>query len=502
MKITILSGFKTFLFTIIILLANISFAGKDAHNIKITVHGISNAKCQLAYHYGDKKYLQIDSIWADKNGTFTIKGDEKLLKGIYLVVLPNKSYFEILIGDQQKFTVETDTIALVEKMKIVGSEDNELFYSFLQFWTQQHKDSRDLKTSYERLTKIESPSEKQKDSINNIKTTLNNIDQSIKNAQLKIIQDHPNLFYAKVLNAMREPEVPEAPKDKDGNVIDSMFTYKYYKTHFWDHIDLQEEGLARTPIIQGKMDKYMNQLTVQVPDSLNASADVLLQKAKGNKEIMKYCLVNLLNTYANSNIMGMDAVYVHLVDNYYAKGDAFWADSTSLYRIKDHANTLRPLLIGKEAINMVLKNTDGQYISMHDVATKHDYTILFFWDPDCGHCKKAVPKLNEAYKNLKSKKFNVVIYAACVEIEEDKWKNFVKSNDLKDWINVADIDRHSYFRSQYDISSTPKVFIVDKNKKIIAKRLGVEQIEDFLTRYDKNKGSVGIIQMKEDSEEH
>jgi peroxiredoxin len=177
--------------------------------------------------------------------------------------------------------------------------------------------------------------------------------------------------------------------------------------------------------------------------------------------------------------MGMDAVSVHLVDNYYAKGDAPWVDTTTLAKMKMEANKKRNLLIGKIAPNLYLPDTTNmRSVNMYDIKSK--YTLLVFWDPDCGHCKKEIPQLAQVYPKLKPLGVTIYSIATIAEEERDHWKEFIRVNGL-DFINVAD---YLGYRTLYDISSTPVIYILDANKKIIAKRIGVDQLEDFISKHD------------------
>lgn len=65
-----------------------------------------------------------------------------------------------------------------------------------------------------------------------------------------------------------------------------------------------------------------------------------------------------------------------------------------------------------------------------------------------------------------------------------EWFKYIKEKELN-WINVADLDLKSNFRAYYDIYSTPVIYVLDRNKKIIAKRIDVENLGDFLTNYSK-----------------
>jgi thiol-disulfide isomerase/thioredoxin len=138
---------------------------------------------------------------------------------------------------------------------------------------------------------------------------------------------------------------------------------------------------------------------------------------------------------------------------------------------------LKPILIGKKVKNIILNDNNGIVRSLYDVKSK--YTILYFWDPDCGHCKKVTPLLKELYDSVKTK--GVQVYAVCTEVEIDKWKTYIKENDLK-WINVADPELRNNFRHEFDISSTPQIFLLDDTKTIIAKKIEVETVGDILDR--------------------
>jgi hypothetical protein len=41
------------------------------------------------------------------------------------------------------------------------------------------------------------------------------------------------------------------------------------------------------------------------------------------------------------------------------------------------------------------------------------------------------------------------------------------------------------FRKDFDVTTTPMVYVLDQDKKIIARRLPVEQLEGFIDFYEK-----------------
>lgn len=445
---------------------------KEAYNIKIKINNLSDTVCYIGYNFADKQYVS-DTLRVDAKGNATYTGTKPLDGGIYLVVTPSKKYFEFIVADEVEFSLETDTLDFVKNMKVKGSKENQLFYAYLKYMSDVSKELEPLNKKYEAL-------KANKDSAEAIRAKMAKVDKEVKDYKINFMRTESKSFLAKIFRTSQDPEVPEAPKLPNGR-IDSTFAYKYFKAHFLDSVDFSDARLLRTPLLYNKYKQYMEKLTFQIPDSISESCIKLIEKSKANKEVFKYTVMHLTSTYESSKIMGMDAVFVRLVEEYFNTGQAYWADSTMLFKISDRARVLKPLLLGKKAPNLLLYDNKNQLQPLWGVKAK--YTILCFWDPDCSHCKKTVPLLADVYhKSLKAKGFEV--YGVCTETEEDKWHKFIEENKL-DWINVADLKLQNHFRSIYDISSTPVIYILDEKKEIIAKKLGVEQIEDFMNNYMK-----------------
>ena len=472
---TITMKIFTYLLSGFLLLTSPGFivAASPAYSISVRIKGLSNTKCFLGNYYGDKQYVK-DTAKVDASGKFVFEGKEKLPGGIYLIITPDKKYFEALVTDNQHFSMETDTLDFVDHMKIKGSEDNTLFYSYLNFIAAKSKEIEPLKKALEKA-------KNSKDSTAMLRKKMTVIDHDVKEYKIKFMKDHPGTFLAQIFKSSSEPEIPEAPKLANGKT-DSTFAYRYYKAHFFDNIDFSDDRLIRTPIFHNKIEQYIKNLTYQIPDSINVAADYLADKAKASKELFKYVVWYVTNTYETSNIMGMDAVFVHMVEKYYTKEKAVWLDETQLFKITDRAKKIKPILLGKIAPSIILKDTAGTIHSIYNIKAK--YTVLFFWDPDCGHCQKSIPKLVEFYDKFKSK--NVEVVAICTEVEEDKWKKFVKEKKLP-FLNLGDPKLQNNFRYEYDITSTPQIFLLDHSKAIIAKKLDVEQLGDFIENYLKIK---------------
>jgi peroxiredoxin len=468
------------LLAVSVLLFGFTFADKtpptkDAYNLKLKINGLKTGDTiYLANYYGDKQYLK-DTALVGANGSFSFTGKEKLPRGIYLVVLPGKQYFEVIITDEQNFLMETDNKDYTKNMKVTGSTENIAFYDYLKYVVVKGTKGEELKKLMD-SSKVDTEKKTYRDQ-------LISIEKGIFEYRKDFIAKNPDKFVSKVFKSMSDPEVPAPPTLPNGRP-DSTFPYRYYKAHYWDNIDLNDDGLIRSPIFHGKLDRYIKQMVLQMPDSINKEADYLISKVKDKKgEIFKYIIWYITNQYETSNIMGMDAVFVHMAEKYYLTGQAYWVNEETENKIRDRYAVLRNVLLGSFAPVLSLPDTSGKTKAFTSIKAK--YTVLIFWAPSCGHCQKELPKLRDIYKKTKDK-YSVEVYSVNTEADEKAWKDFVKNNNLG-WINVWDPNHTTGFQKTYDVYSTPTMYILDESKKIIAKRLGVEQLEDFFENYSKIK---------------
>lgn len=431
------------------------------YNFTVKIQGLHDTLAYLAYHYGDKQYLK-DTAEVNAKGVMVFKGDEALPGGIYMIVMPSKNYFEFIMKEQTGFSLETDSSDLVGKMKVKGSPENELFYEYLKYVASKGKEVEALKKDL--------GTAKSKEDSTKIREQIGKVDQEVIDYRDKYIEQHGSSMLAKVFMAMKDPVVPES--------VDSTQKFAWYKAHYFDNIDFSDDRIVRSPVFHNKLKQYFEKMTLQTPDSVQAAAAYLIEKARASKELFKYTTYYVTYTIETSNIMCMDQAFVYVVDHYYKTGEAFWLNEKQTKKIIDKADKLRNILCGSKAPNLVMPDTSGKIQVLDKISA--DYTVLIFWDPNCGHCKKAVPKLRDEIADVKPEYISV--YAVCIENNEADWKKFIQKEKLP-FINVWDPYHQTNFRALYDITSTPTILILDKNKEIIGKQLGVEQIKDFIKRY-------------------
>jgi len=292
---------------------------------------------------------------------------------------------------------------------------------------------------------------------------------------------------------MREPEVPPASQHPGGK-YDSVFAYQYYKDHYWDGVNFFDDRLTRTPFFENKLDRYFEQVVVQQPDSIIKAIDWMLGYASVNEEMQKFLLLKFINRYLNQKYMWEDAIFVHLYQKYLSQKDYPWLTEAGKKTITDRAYNLMANIFGSPAADINLPDSTGKNVSLYSIEAP--YTVVFIWDPTCGHCKEVAPKIDSLYDN-KWKKNGVKIYALAKETDGNKkdWLKFIGENKLE-WQHVyyskeadkARIDAGTPGYSQlYDVQSFPTIYLLDKDKRIIAKKLAFEQMDEILDLKIKGK---------------
>ena len=462
-------SYRIWSFILTMLLAFSLHAQDSGKTIKLEIENFEVDSVLLAYFYGNNQYVS-DTAYRSDKGDFVFKTDSFWKTGLYLLVLPpDNRYVQFIISEDEKdMSLKVNAEDLLSRPMIKGSSENKIFWDYLDFLNDSNREVTALRDALESASPLGQEKKSYQDKIDKL-------DLEVKAYQNELVEEHPESLTAAIVKANMEIALPEFSGDR--KEVDRK-RYQYYKSHYFDHIDLSDDRLLRSPILFDKVDRYIKKFTVQVPDSIIKSLDEVLALTQGAEENFKFILIHYLNEYAKSKFVGMDGVYVHLVDNYYAAGKAPWVGRKQLDKMLDNANTIRPLLIGKIAPNIQVFKKDLTPVSLHDVEAK--YTILIFWAPDCGHCKKAMPDLIDFYTNYKEK--GVEIFAVCTKLLEKEascWE-YIEEQELPDWINVTDKYLRSKFGKVYNVKSTPQVYVLGQDKEILTKQVPVEKLGEIL----------------------
>lgn len=452
-----------------------------AQSFKVTLNApqYKSGIAYLTYHMGKNLNVE-DSAAVSAKGLAIFQGKRKLPGGIYSVVLPGKSKLvDFFIDKEQVISVQIDTSDLLNKTVVTGSKENVPFVQYQKYMAVKGKEWEKERTAYSQSTS------KQDSALH--EANYNRLNKELNDYRENVIKTQPQSMLAAVLSAMKEPQLRNtSPKTHE----DSLANYYYYKAHYWDGITFMDERIIRSPFFLPKFERYYRDIIVQHPDSIIKESDYQLLLARSCPEMYKFMLNWLTDEYINPKYMGQDAIFVHLFEKYHSKGLTSWLNEKQMETISRRAYMLMANLIGAKAADLNMLDTAGKETPLYKVDA--DFTVVCFWDPNCGHCKEEIPRLDSIY-NASWKNMGVKIYSVLTaDSKEDvkkAWMDYIREHHIEDWINVyptkemeeADVAAQKpSFRQLYDVTMTPTLFLLDKDKNIIAKKLTWQQLDELL----------------------
>lgn len=468
---------KYFIFFFAAFAFNTAFC--QGYQITLQAPAFKSGITYLTYYMGNNFNIA-DSAAISSKGTAVFKGAEKFPSGIYAIFLPGKRLrVEFLMDKQQVISIIVDTTDMINKTIVSGTKDNILYAQYQKFTAVKGKQLEQERNAYiNSLTR--------EDSVLHA-NNYNAYNKQLTEYREGIIKAQPSSMMAALLNAMKDPVYPSTvPVTRE----DSVNNYNAYKNHYWDGITFMDDRIIRTPFFLKKIERYYREVISPSADSIIKDVDYKLLLARSSPEMYKFLLNWLTDEYLNPKYMGQDAVFVHLFEKYHSKGMSKWLNEKQMEAISRRAYMLMANLIGDKGADLEMLDPDDKPSSLYNLNA--DYTVICFWDPNCGHCKEEVPRLDSIYR-ASWKSHNVKIYAVLTpegkENVKPEWINFIKEHKLTDWTNVyktkemeaADLAaQRPSFRQLYDITMTPTLYLLDKDKHIVGKKLTWSQLNDLL----------------------
>ncbi len=491
---------KSVLALLFFMLLTSGYAQKG-YEIKINFKNCKDTVAYLAFYQFDKTYIA-DTCKKVVKGKIIFKGKKNLEKGVYALVSEKKTiYFDFFVDNQsQNLDINTDIADVIKNLNYPNSIQNQNFVGYTQFIATRNVLFEDFRKQTQGMNKA--------DSTALMKTKIKFLNESITDFEQKFVAQNKGTFVGDAVNLKTEKLATDIPKASNGRP-DSIFVYKYYKKHFWDGVNFQDDGLMRTPYFAGRVKNYFDNIVVKHPDSIAVEIDRMMARTTTGTKMNMLLLAYFTSTYEVTKIMGFDAVFIHIIDTYFRTGKAKDIyDNQTIKNIIKRGDVLTPLLLGKTAPDLFMIDakdhekfakmgfddaktsevaTKLYYDNLPEIeksylklsAIKADYLVLAFWDVDCSHCMVEIPKLLEEYHKLLSANKDVKVYAVYTQNDYGKYSKYIADKKL-DWINVYDAVHINNLKDKYDIVSTPILYILDRDKKIKAKLIGVEQVKEFI----------------------
>ncbi len=441
----------------------------DSTQIEAYLEGVPAGMAKLVGVWGDMNFIA-DSTPVDASGHLVLRRKKQLLPGFYTFLLPGMKNLSFLIDKDQRFTMRANIADALNTMKVEGEGINtQLFYETIRY---QNKQEADLAKTTATMNKSAANSPE----FIQAKEQQTKLLEERKTYLAGIFKQYPDAFFTKFKIAGQNPEFKEYKKPNGD--MDTMRQLIYYREHFWDGVDFNDDRLLNTPVIGNKLKRYIKELTPQNPDSLIKVADPLIQRVLHNKQYFKYFANWIALQYENTKTTVMDgeAVYVHIIKNYFTPELAWWEKPENLQGLQTHVWEMEASLLNRKGPDVRAMDVNGQYKSIYEITAP--IIVIFMFSPDCEHCQKEAAEIERIYESWKPR--GVEFFGIAVSTTDEEWKKFVKEKGFT-FTNVFDPTNRAIY-AKYFVDITPEIYVLNKDRIIVGKNLHPDQLPTIFER--------------------
>lgn len=416
------------------------------HSIVLCLNGGSPSPVILALQRGEQ-VVPIDTLSPDHLGCVRFLGDSPLEPGQYLFVQDNRRLFNFLISSATKtdmsFTAHISNGRTVEIMA-EGSEENSAYIRFYRFLQERYAQANDI-------LEQETDPEKAMQDVERLESTIREytgfIAEQYEGCMLGIIAK---------------------------NIFTPVLAQENASLHYLDNVDFTEERILNTSILPLRLNEYFLKVLPPVPDTLIFHADRILG-GKIHPLVKEYVARYLFTLFFTSDIMGMESVAVHLADRWFLTDALLQQEKDLLEEMATFVRFNKQCLLGMKAPELDLPDVWGQVRPLDQIKAR--FTVIVFFEDNCPVCSDELLKLIRYHEEHRDN--GVQFYAVYTQDNREVMSRYA-SFFPKEWITVWDPDFSSGFHEKYNVRSTPRIYLLDKEKKIIGRDLGTETLERLI----------------------
>ena len=425
-----------------------------------TIVGLSNEKITLVQTFGNKQVV-IDSVNLNDNGSFKFILDPALQGGQYQLFTASGLNIDLIYNNE-----DIQFIAIPneydQQVQIIESIENMIYYDFLNLKQRNLLKLDILSPVIQFYPKNDEYYQTTADKILDLRTELNE-------RANELINNNPNTIASHLIKI-------ENPVFADINLPENL-QIEFLKSHFFDHIDFNDTVLLQSNLLNSKVIRYLSLYQNGDVDretfenNLLMGVDSLLIKASVNQSMYEYMVGFLIKGF---EAIGFEKGLEHIADH--NQLDKFCVNTKRLLELQNKVEMINSLVLGKTAPDFITTDINGSIINLTNIDS--DKILLFFWATWCPHCKELIPELNEIYAADSNKDIQVI--GISIDTNIDELKQVINENGIL-WPNIADLKGwDGEIVSQYGIAATPSIFLLDKEKTILAKPSNKSELKKLL----------------------
>lgn len=444
----------------------IIFGSEIPFQLKIKAPNDPLSEVFLANYLSGKAYI-IDTIRLNKKGEGIFSRKEKLIEGMYLLSFNKKKNIDFLVEKNQHLNFQIDSVGKKECIQMKGARQTEAFNEYIQFLASMKKMKTESNSKENRIKNNPALLRKRP-------FTPEEIDNRVLKYQSGLSARFKDQLLGTFIRGSMQVQIPEnLKKDSTSDqVINS-----YIKNHYWDHLPLSDQRIWSFNYLPEKLMYYLQNVVYQHHDSITKEALLLVEKSRdGDPMAFRLMLSYMFNFAGTSKLMGIENLYIQLAQLYYLSGLANWVNKEFISDLKHEISKIENNSIGKTAYNLPYQTETSDINYLYNIQAP--LMLVLFYDPDCGHCINFMKELIQSNEEYKSKGVKILVYNT--NIEQQKWNNFRNNFQFENIIHGWDPTRKSDYWKYFDTSVTPVIYLLNQEKKIIARKINVQTLNQLL----------------------
>lgn len=474
-----------FTYCFLFLTAPIGFGQSKTVGVTGQIKNYYNQSIYIYQCYADTLLL-VDSVKTDSKGNFVFSSHQVNPTNpknpgsdiLYRFNLQRHQWFYLLWDGKSQVQIQTVYLPdifynwAMDSMQVVKSDENKLFYRFQKLQIRKVVADKVMREMM-RLFPYYDPFQK---------TMIKEYEQrylAMENLFKEAIQKYPSYTATKIIKAYY---TPNPAWDQPDNWRDSIIA-----AHYFDYFNPADPFYLQSNILPEKIDDYfslfsflmrVNRETRQdFEKHITRAAHQFLSHTVKNFEIHQFCLQYILKYLDREKMYdALFSVYDKWV--YQAISGDCEQTNPALNKWREKVSVLRNIQIGSTAPDFVI----DEHLNLHNLQS--DYTLVLFWASWCPHCVEEVPKIKKVVENYlkEAKGKSLMVVAVSLDTEREQWQKFVTEKNLFSFLNFSELKGwQSEVVKKYNVYATPTMFLLDKDKKIIAKPETAEQLIYILT---------------------
>lgn len=426
--------------------------------------------------YRDGLTYRLDSVSVDQQGTFSFTKSD-LQPGMCFVAANGARLFDFILP------ASSDTFSITGKMDetpeltSTNSPENAAYF---QFERQRQVIEAKIIARQSMYDMVKDATNSDPKSLKPIEIEIDGYYKSIDSMARVFISTYPQHLYGRMLKSVRPPDPPKSVTPTLKGQVNPVYR-RWMRRHYWDYTDFKDESLLNNAFWPTFFDNYFDRFVTPVPDSITKAVDEVVQLMPKDGAFYRFAVLHFVQSFEMNEAPGADQIFVHMVDKYLKIKETPWLDIATLTRLEYKSSIAKPVLTGKKAPTLELSDEQKKPVKLDTIGGK--LTLLIFYSPLCNHCMEVMPQVYQTW--LDARTFGVQAVAVSVDEQYRNWQQFVRQQHWE-WYDLADPSGKNDFEKIYPTNNLPVIYLLDKDKRILRKRIKPDALRDVLKLYLNN----------------